>query len=89
MGAEGSGSRRRRARRLLAAQGQLRQRHGLMGEALRGQHGEGVTWRAKADAQNKPRHPRSGAAPKTSRHSLSMYPWRATMRARSGLPKGE
>lgn len=31
---------------LLAAQGQLRQRHGLMREALRGQHGEGVTWGA-------------------------------------------
>lgn len=28
----------------LATQGQLRQRHGLMGEVLRGQHGEGMTW---------------------------------------------
>lgn len=35
-----------------------------MGEALRGQHGEGVTWRAEAGAQNKPRHPGNGGAPR-------------------------
>lgn len=63
-GSSGVGVRRRRARRLLATQGQLRQRHGLMGEALRGQHGKGVTWRAKANAQNKPRYPRNRGAPR-------------------------
>lgn len=30
---------------VLAAEGQLGQSHGLVGEGLRCQHGEGVTWR--------------------------------------------
>lgn len=42
------------ARRLLATQGQLGQRHGLMREALRGQHGKGMTWRSKANSQHRP-----------------------------------
>lgn len=32
---------------VLAAEGELREGHGLVGETLRGQHGEGVTCRAK------------------------------------------
>lgn len=31
----------------LAAEGELREGHGLVGETLRGQHGEGVTCREK------------------------------------------
>lgn len=49
-GSSGVRVRRRRADGLLATQGQLRQRHGLMREALRGQHGEGMTWRAETSA---------------------------------------
>lgn len=32
---------------VLAAEGELREGHGLVGETLRGQHGEGVTCRGK------------------------------------------
>lgn len=38
---------------LLATQGQLRQRHGLMREALRGQHGEGMAWRAESNLSDR------------------------------------
>lgn len=59
-----------RAEGLLATQGQLRQRHGLMGEALGGQHGEGVTWGAEANRQPGPTL--GGNNPSEPPHSLSM-----------------
>ncbi len=50
MGDQGLGSGGFRGRKgqsgALAAEGELGQRHGLVRETLRGQHGEGMTWRA-------------------------------------------
>jgi len=37
----------------LAAEGELGQRHGLVRETLRGQHGEGMTWKAHKKEEKK------------------------------------
>ena len=60
----------------LAAEGELGQRHGLVRETLRGQHGEGVTWRAhkkhtKSEMKNNPCKKKMTVA-KVNLNSLSM-----------------